>query len=303
LLDNLSTGTMDNLSWAVPGMDLDFIETDLHNQSALKKLLQSCSQVIHLAAVTSVPITVAEPHQTHINNVDSTLNLLEAARSAGVERFIFASSAAVYGDCEKSLQTEGTPANPLSPYAVHKLTCEYYVRLFSNLYGLPGICLRLFNVYGPRQPRDELKSGVISQFCRQMLRGQAPTIHGDGQQTRDFIHISDIVEAFVRCLDAPMQTGAGMSFNIASGCSYSLLEAVECINSITSQNLKPEFFPSRAGDILRSKASIELAASTFGFKPRVNLDDGLRNTLDYEKSISAEPASITAESIGTANAP
>jgi nucleoside-diphosphate-sugar epimerase len=280
ILDNLSSGKMANLDWKKPGANLDVVEGDAGDEALLRKILPSCHQVFHLAALPSVPESVSEPAKSHYHNLDVTLKILLAAREAKVDRFVFASSCAIYGDSQENPKTEQMPPNPLSPYALQKYAGESYCRIFSQLYGFPAVALRFFNVYGPRQAHDSGYSGVIARFCHQMQRGLAPQILGDGRQTRDFVYVENVAEAAAQCAAAPVEAVAGKSFNIATGTSASLLDLVDTLNRVTGQNLTPTFGPARLGDVRLSEASIEAAQAAFGYTPKISLADGLSRMLN-----------------------
>ncbi len=282
VLDNLSTGKVSNLDWKTPGMNLDLIEATAGDEAVLRQILPSCCQVFHLAALPSVAESVKDPLKSHQHNLDITLKILLAAREARVDRFIFASSCAVYGNEPANPKTEQMATNPLSPYALQKLASEGYCRVFSDLYGLPAVALRFFNVYGPRQSYDSGYSGVIARFCHQMVQGREPEILGDGGQTRDFVYVENVVEAAARCAAAPVDAVAGKRFNIATGRSVSLLDLVDAINRLTGQTLKPKFGPARLGDIRISEASIEAAQAAFGYQPQFSLADGLGRMLKVQ---------------------
>jgi len=279
VLDNLSSGNVSNLDWKTPGMNLDLIEADAGDEEVLRRVLPSCRQVFHFAAIPSVPISVADPAKSHQHNLNTTLRILLTARDAKVERFVFASSCAVYGNGPENPKTEQMPTHPLSPYALQKHASEGYCRIFSELYGLPTVSLRFFNVYGPRQPHDSGYSGVIAKFCHRMLQGLAPEILGNGLQTRDFVFVKDVVQAAVQCATVPSQAVTGRCFNIASGKSVTLLDLVDTLNQLSGQNLKPTFGPSRAGEVRDSAASIEAARMAFNYIPEFTLADGLGRML------------------------
>jgi nucleoside-diphosphate-sugar epimerase len=285
IIDNLSSGKMWNLDWKTPGMDLDLVEASAGDEAKLRQILPSCLQVFHFAAIPSVLESVEDPAKSHHHNLDVTLKILLAAREARVERFIFASSCAVYGDSLENPKTEMMVANPLSPYALQKHASENYCRIFFQLYRFPAVSLRFFNVYGPRQSHDSGYSGVIARFCNQMLQGLGPEILGDGQQTRDFVYVENVVEAAVKCAAAPVDAVAGKCFNIATGKSVSLIDLVDTINRLTGQNLKPSFGPARLGDIRISEASIDAARVSFGYEPKIFLTDGLSRMLDTSRQL------------------
>lgn len=279
ILDNLSTGHASNLHWKTPGMNLDLIEADAGDETVLRQILPSCHQVFHFAALPSVAESVVDPLKSHQQNLDITLKVLLASRDARVERFIFASSCSVYGNEPQNPKTEQMSTSPLSPYALQKLAGEGYCRIFSDLYGIPTVSLRFFNVYGPRQAHDSGYSGVIARFCHRMVQGQRPEILGDGGQTRDFVYVENVVEAAAKCAIAPVAAVSGKCFNIATGRSVSLIDLVDTINQLTGQKLKPIFGPARLGDIRISEASINAAQAAFGYQPQFSLADGLSRML------------------------
>jgi nucleoside-diphosphate-sugar epimerase len=290
VLDNLSSGKLANLEWKKPGMDLDLIEASAGDEDVLRRVLPDCRQVFHLAAIPSVPESVADPALSHHHNLNITLGILLAAREAKVERFVYASSCAVYGNQPDNPKTEQMPTDPLSPYALQKLAGEGYCRIFSHLYGLPAVALRFFNVYGPRQAHDSGYSGVIARFCHEMTQGRAPLILGDGLQTRDFVYVENVIDAAARCAEAPAEAVAGKCFNVATGQSVSLIDLVDALNRLTGQDLKPSFGPARLGDVRISEASIEAARKAFGYAPKFFLSDGLSRLLG---SFSSEPESTS----------
>lgn len=280
VLDDFSTGSLDNLDWHGHG-GLECVEGDVGDEALLKKIVPGCEWVFHEAAVASVPQSVAEPAATNRTNLDATLNLLIAARDSGVKRFLFASSSAIYGDSEVKKKHEGLPPMPITPYGLQKYASERYAQLFHQLYSLPTVSLRYFNVFGPRQSFNSPYSGVIAKFCSAMLKGEAPLIFGAGQQSRDFVFIDNIVQANLMCAEAPEAAVAGRVFNAATGSSISLRQLVTDINDLTGQQLQPRFEKERPGDILHSQADISAAAAAFGFTPKVTWKEGLAQTLEF----------------------
>jgi UDP-glucose 4-epimerase len=238
--------------------------------------------VIHLAAVPSVPRSVKEPVKTHRANVDSTLNILVAAKDAGVKRLVFAGSSAVYGDSAVLPKREDMRPHPLSPYGLHKLIGEQYCQLFTRLYGFETVTTRFFNVFGPRQQPGSPYSGVISLFIEALSQGKSPTVHGDGRQTRDFTYVADVVTGVLRCCEAP--NIAGEVINVAAGGRISLLDLIRTLQSILKQNAAPVFGPAREGDVRDSQADIEKARRHLGFAPTVAFEDGLRQTVEWFQS-------------------
>jgi UDP-glucose 4-epimerase len=287
VLDNLSSGKLENLSWRKTGDDLEFIEDDVANELLLRRLVPGCDVVMHQAAVPSVPISVAQPLETNTQNLDATLRLLIAARDARVKRFLLASSSAIYGDGGLSPKHEGLPPNPLSPYALQKFAAEKYAQLFHQLYGLETVSFRYFNIFGPRQSFDSPYSGVIARFCTAMLRGQPPTIFGDGKQARDFTYIDNVVAATLLALETGAEKVAGKVLNVACGQSITLLALAAELNRLTGQNLKPVFEPARAGDVRISCADISAAQRELGYTVKIPWEEGLRRTLEFYRANAA----------------
>jgi UDP-glucose 4-epimerase len=232
---------------------------------------------------------VEQPLETNEINLDGTLKVLLAARDAKVKRFIFASSSAIYGDSSEALKNEQLPPNPLSPYALQKYAAEKYAQQFHTLYEFETVSLRYFNVFGPRQSFDSPYSGVIAKFCTSLLRGEAPVIFGDGQQSRDFTFVSNAVTANLLAAEAPAARVAGKVFNVAAGESISLLQLVAELNRQTRQQLQPRFEPPRAGDVRFSRADISAATAALGYKVEVSWTDGLARTLDFYRQSNAAP--------------
>jgi nucleoside-diphosphate-sugar epimerase len=283
VLDNLSLGQRHNLDWAA-GADLEFIEGEVTDEALIGKLVAGCDWVFHEAAMPSVPRSVQDPLGSNFHNTDGTLRLLVAARDAGVKRFLFASSSAIYGDQDAPRKHELLPPSPLSPYALQKYTGERYCQLFQQLYGLPTVALRYFNVYGPRQAFDSPYSGVIAKFCTAMLKGETPVIFGDGLQSRDFTYIDNVVKANLMAAEAPSEKVAGGVFNAATGHSVTLLDLVQDLNDLTGQTIQPRFEQGRAGDVRSSLADNSAAEKAFGYKATVTWKEGLAKTLDFYRS-------------------
>jgi nucleoside-diphosphate-sugar epimerase len=284
VLDNLSLGSMANLAWKGNGDDLDFVQGEVSDEKLAKQLMAGCELVFHEAAMPSVPRSVAEPVKSNIENLDAALQMLVLARDAGVKRFFFASSSAIYGDSTVPSKHEQLPPNPLSPYALQKYGAEKYGQLFHQLYGLTTVSLRYFNVFGPRQSFDSPYSGVIAKFCTIMLAGKPPVIYGDGLQSRDFTYIDNVVAANLAAAEAPADKVAGRVFNIAGGQSISLLQLVSELNRLTKQSLQPRFEPARSGDVKTSQADISAAQSALGYQSRVTWQEGLERTLDFYRA-------------------
>ena len=272
VLDNFSTGKRENLDGLAGRAEI--IEGDLRDLAAVQRAVAGARYVLHLGALPSVPRSVAEPQLAHDINVNGTLNLLLAARDAGVQRVVFSSSSSVYGDTPALPKQEDMPPAPLTPYAVHKLTGEHYCRIFWQLYGLETVALRYFNVFGPRQDPQSQYAAVIPRFIIAILEGQPPTIFGDGRQTRDFSHVANVIDANLAACVAPREA-LGEAFNIACGGRISLLDLVETINSILGRQVTPRFEPARPGDIRDSQADIAKARRLLRWTPRIDFREGI----------------------------
>ena len=281
VLDNLSQGRVENLAWRRSGDAVELIEADLNDEPRLRQAVQGCEWVFHEAAAVSVPWSVAEPFQSNAVNLDGTLRCLVAAQAAGVKRFLFASSSAIYGDSDVPAKHEGLPPNPLSPYGLQKYAGEQYLRLFHQLYGLATVSLRYFNVFGPRQAFNSPYSGVIARFCTTLLAGERPTIFGDGGQSRDFIYVENVVAANLLAAEAPAARAAGRVFNVGGGQSITLLELAAELRRLTRPELTPWFAPARAGDVRASLAEITAARQALGYDVRVPWQAGLERTLAF----------------------
>jgi UDP-glucose 4-epimerase len=284
VLDNLCLGNLENLSWKRAGDELEFVKGDLTDCKLVCDLVRGCDWVFHEAASPSVPMSVEKPIETNRQNLDATLQLLVAARDAKVKRFMFASSSAIYGDSEAPTKRETDPPLPVSPYALQKYASERYAQMFFHLYGLETVSFRYFNVFGPRQSFDSPYSGVIAKFCTLMLAGKAPTIFGDGKQSRDFVSIRNVVEANLSGAESPANKVAGRTFNIGTGSSINLLDLVDELNRQIGQDLKPHFGAPRAGDVRNSLADISAARTAFGYQPKISWQQGLEETLNFYRA-------------------
>lgn len=281
VIDDFSTGKRENLNAALGGDAqgrLEVVEADVRQGDRLKDILDGVRRVFHLAAMTSVEESVRDPLKMNSVNLDGTLAVLEAAKRAGAEKLVFASSTAVYGDSEELPKRETGQLKPLSPYAVTKLAGELYCQVFSSLYAFPTVCLRFFNVYGPRQDPSSQYAAVVPRFIDRILRGLPPVIFGDGLQTRDFVHVRDVVAA---CLLASESAATGVSLNVASGRSVDLRELAAHLNAISKVDLPPVHQEARQGEVRHSSASIVLARELIGYAPQVSLKDGLATTLNW----------------------
>ena len=276
VFDNLSSGHLENLRGFADRVEV--VRGDIREPDALRAALRGIEFVFHEAALVSVAVSVQQPEENDAINIRGTLNVLQAARAAGARRVVFASSAAVYGNDPALPKREDMPPEPESPYALGKLAGEYYLRLFSKLYGLETVALRYFNVFGPRQDASSMYSGVISKFTADLQAGRAPTIFGDGGQTRDFVFVKDIVQANLLAMRSP-RVGHGETFNVATNSQTSLLVLLETLQQIVGRRVVPQFREGRAGDIRHSFADISKAQRELDYQPRFNLETGLRQLL------------------------
>jgi UDP-glucose 4-epimerase len=278
-IDNLSTGSLDNL--ADIRHKVSFEQMDLQDVAGIRSACEGVDYVLHQAAVASVPRSVKDPIGSHESNVNGTLNLLIAARDAKVRRIVYAASSSAYGDQPTQPKHEDMPPLPLSPYAVQKLTCEYYIQSFYRSYGLEGVCLRYFNIFGPRQAADSPYSGVIAQFTFKMMAGETPTIFGDGLTSRDFNFVDNAVSANLLACLAPSSVATGRVFNIGTGKSQTLNQVYAAIAGQLGFSAKPIYGPPREGDIKHSLANIDRAVGELGYEPRTQFQVGLRKTVAW----------------------
>jgi len=284
VLDDFSTGRRENLSAAGEwtgngGGTFELLEGDLRDPATCRRALGGIEYVLHEAAIPSVQRSVDDPVVTHGVNLDGTLNLLVAAREAGVKRFVFASSSSIYGESEELPKRESMPSAPISPYGLQKLGAESYCRLFHALYGLPTIALRYFNVFGPRQNPNSDYAAVIPRFLSAVRDGRPPTIYGDGGQTRDFTFVGNVIEANLLACEAGPQALGG-AFNIACGDRISLNDLLLRIGEIVGRKIEAVHEPPREGDIRHSQAAIDRAREALGYRPDVELLQGLRRTFE-----------------------
>ena len=277
VLDNLSSGHMRNLETVESAVD--FVRGDIQDEQKLADVISGCDVVFHQAAVVSVTKTVTDPVGSTAVNDLGTLKVLEAARRSGVQRVVLASSSAVYGDDPQLPKVESMTPRPLSPYAIQKLTNEHYALLYKELYGLEVVCLRYFNVYGPRQDPSSPYSGVISIFMTRAKCGAAPTIYGDGHQSRDFVFVKDVVQANLLAASCP--AAPGQVFNVGTGNSIEINTLWNKIAELAKFSAVPEYAESRSGDIVHSVAGIEKARERLDFRPAVSLDQGLADTFTW----------------------
>lgn len=281
VIDDLSTGYQENLDEI--GGDFDFVRASVADEVALKKALEDVELVFHEAAIPSVPRSVENPRQTHIASVDSTFSLLLAARERNVRRVVYAASSSAYGDQPTLPKVETMLPEPLSPYAVAKLVGEYYAQVFTRVYGLETVSLRYFNVFGPRQDPSSQYSGVISRFISGLLGNEKLVIYGDGEQSRDFTYIDNVVDANMKA--AEKSEPVGHVLNVATGERITLNVLLEELKSLTSRpDASAEYQPTRAGDVKHSLADISRARTLLGFEPTIDLREGLTRTIDWWKS-------------------
>jgi len=285
IVDSLITGKRANLAH-VPG--IEFVEGDLAEPGVAERAVQRIDYVLHQAAIPSVPRSVKDPVSSNRANITSTLNLLVAARDAGVKRLVYAGSSSAYGDTPVLPKREDMAPNPLSPYALQKLVGEQYCRMFTQLYGFETVTTRYFNVFGPRQDPGSPYSGVISLFSTALLEGRQPTIYGDGGQTRDFTYIANVVDGVLRACEAPNVAGEVM--NVATGSRISLNELLQTMNRIVGTNLEAVYAGARPGDVRDSQADITKAQMLLGYSPTVGLEEGLQRTLEWFRTESIAAA-------------
>src|SRR5713101_1527715 len=278
-IDNLSTGKRENLAEILA--QIDFYEADLLDLDAVHNACRGVDYILHEAAIPSVPKSVLDPLGSNRANVDATVNVLVAARDAKVKRVVYAASSSAYGDTPTLPKREDMPPNPISPYAVAKLASEYYMISFYQCYGLETVCLRYFNIFGPRQDPTSPYSGVLAKFITQMLNGEQPTIFGDGAQSRDFTYIDNTVEANLLAAKAPASQAAGQAFNVATGARVDLNETFQLLKKIIGYKGDVKYEPERAGDVKHSLADLSRAEKHLGYKPKVNFEEGLRRTVEW----------------------
>jgi nucleoside-diphosphate-sugar epimerase len=281
--DSLITGKRSNLDHV---QGVEFLEGDLADVAFARQAVAGVEFVLHQAALPSVPRSVADPLASHRANVEATVNLLVAARDAHVRRIVFAGSSSAYGNALTLPKHEGMPNDPLSPYALQKVVGELYLRMFTQLYGLETVSIRYFNVFGPRQDPSSAYSGVISLFATALLDGRAPTIYGDGEQTRDFTYVADVVDGVLRASEAP--GASGEVINVAAGGRISLNLLFETLRRLIGADVTPLYTAVRAGDVRDSQADITKARRLLAFEPRVSLEEGLRRTVDWYRTSRAE---------------
>jgi UDP-glucose 4-epimerase len=280
VLDDFSTGRRENLAGITPAPEV--IDGDVSDAAAVRRAVQGADVVFHLAARASVQFSVEKPLGSHQACATGALQVLDAARQAGARRVVYAGSASAYGLPTGDVQTEAEPLRALSPYAAAKLAGEFYCQSFAATYGLETVVLRFFNIFGPRQRADSPYSGVIALFADAMLRGKTPRINGDGQQSRDFTYVGDVVQALTKAAATPGI--AGRTYNVGTGRGTSVLDLVAALNRLLGTRVKPEHGPARPGDIRHSRADISAIRRDLGYEPAFPFEEGLRRTLDWYRA-------------------
>ncbi|QMV18916.1 NAD-dependent epimerase/dehydratase family protein [Granulicella sp. 5B5] len=281
--DNLSTGKLANIPQGV-----DFIEADLADAAAIASACRGVDAILHQGALPSVPRSVKEPRPSHNANLDGTFNLLEGARAAGIKRVLYAASSSAYGNQPGFPRVETMKPAPIAPYPVQKLAGELYMQSYAQIYGMETVCLRYFNIFGPRQVPDSQYSGVIAKFALSMLRNEPCSIQGDGEQSRDFTYIDNAVSANLLALEAPSERGNrifGRVFNVACGDHITLNSIYRILAELTGYTRQPTYTDPRPGDIRMSLADVTAAREAFGYSPRITVREGLAHTVDYYRTL------------------
>ncbi|MBV8631785.1 MAG: SDR family oxidoreductase [Silvibacterium sp.] len=287
-LDNFETGKRENLAELLNR--IEFFECDLRDAAAAAEACRGVDYIFHVAARPSVPRSVKDPRTSHTANIDGTFNLLEGARAAGVRRIVYSASSSAYGNQPGFPRVETMVPMPIAPYPVQKLAGEFYMKSYWQVYGMETVCLRYFNIFGPRQVPDSPYSGVMAKFALQMMRGERPTIFGDGEQGRDFTYIDNAVSANMLAMAAPAEKVAGRVFNVACGERHSLNKTFRILAELLEFNEEPIYGPSRAGDIRNSLADISSAREALGYQVTVSFEEGLRRTVEWYKRQYSEVA-------------
>ena len=290
-LDDFSSGKRENAELLARHPNFTLVEGSIADPDAALRAVAGATWVFHLAAIPSVPLSVAEPERTNAVNVGGTVNLLEIARKAGVQRVVLACSCAAYGEGPEQPKHEGLVPRPMSPYAAQKIACELYAQTYTRAYGLPCVALRFFNVYGPRQDPKSEYAAAIPRFTTRLLKGQRPIVFGDGLQTRDFVHISDVVRA--NLLAATSDKAPGEVVNVASGVSSSLIDLIATLKQVigsSAAGLEIEHQAPRAGDLRESSADISKARAVLGYEPRVQLKEGLAGVVEFFRGVKVKAA-------------
>jgi nucleoside-diphosphate-sugar epimerase len=280
VVDNLLTGKKSNLAEVID--KIEFIQADMGDSEVAQSAMKDIDVVLHEGALPSVPVSIENPAATHKHCVDATFTLLLAARDAGIKRFVYAASSSAYGDAPTSPKVETMPASPLSPYAVAKLTGEYYCSVFYKIFGLETVSLRYFNVFGPYQDPASQYAAAIPAFVTAILKDEPPTIYGDGEQSRDFTYIDNVVDA--NLLAGRAKRTQGEVVNIACGKAVTVNEIIEMINELLGKSVKPKYIAPRPGDVKHSLADITAARNLINYRPKVSFSDGLRLAIDWYKA-------------------
>jgi nucleoside-diphosphate-sugar epimerase len=286
VLDNFSSGREENLVFAkkLPATTFELVRGDIRDKETCLKACECVEYVLHQAALRSVPKSMKDPDSYNAVNIQGTLNMLQAASAKRVKRFVFASSSSVYGDVSEFPEREDFLPELISPYALSKLTGEYYGKIFAQFFKVPFVALRYFNVFGPKQALDDEYAVVIPKFITCILNGEQPPIFGTGKQSRDFTYIDNVVEANILAATAPRITFD--VFNVANGKDNTVLGLVDALNKIIGKDIKPRFLPVRPGDVFKTLADVRKLKKKLGFKPLVTFKEGLRRTVEYFKKIS-----------------
>lgn len=284
VLDDLSAGKEENL--ADVRNKISFIKGSITDLETVRKAMHEADYVLHLAARTSVPRSVKDPIETNRVNVDGTLNVLLAARDAKVKRIVFAASSSAYGETPALPKVETMRPEPISPYGVTKYAGELYAQTFGRVYGLENVSLRYFNVFGPRQDPNSPYSGVLSKFCTAFLESAPPVIYGDGEQSRDFTYVENVVQANLLACEAP--NASGKILNVGTGHRFTLNQTLALLRGIAGENLEARYEPSREGDILHSQADIAQSREVLGYSPSVAFEEGLQRTFDWYREVHAK---------------
>jgi nucleoside-diphosphate-sugar epimerase len=282
VVDSLITGKRENLKHL---SGVDFIEGDLADLDVARRAVEGVDFVLHQAAIPSVPRSVQDPITSNRANIDASLNVLVAARDAGVKRLVYAGSSSAYGNAAALPKVETMPAAPLSPYALQKLVAEQYCQMFTRLYGLETVTIRYFNVFGPRQDPSSPYSGVISLFISALCEGRQPTIYGDGEHTRDFTYVANVVDGVLRACHAP--AASGEVINVATAGRVSLNQLFRTVRDLVGARVEPIYAAPRAGDVRDSQADIQKARQLLGYEPKVSFDEGLKKTVDWYRTTQA----------------
>ena len=290
--DNFETGKREHIDEVAA--QIDFREADLLDVKTVHSACQGADYVLHQAAIPSVPRSVLDPARSNAVNIDGTLNVLMAARDASVKRVVYAASSSAYGETPTLPKHEDMLPSPISPYAVSKLAGELYMTSFHRVYGLSTVSLRYFNIFGPRQDANSQYSGVLAKFITSMLQGETPTIYGNGEQSRDFTYIDNVVAANLLAATRPESQVAGQTFNIATGHRFTLNETFAILKELTEFPGKVEYAPERAGDVKHSLADVSRAETQLGYRPLVDFREGLRRTVAWYRSMVA----VSAEAAG-----